>query len=77
MKKIFSLMMVIVAVAMVSCCGNANQKKAECCPENAAECVKSECCAECDKANECPKKAECCPEAAAPAEEAPAAVPAE
>ena len=48
MKKIFSLMMVIAAVAMVSCCGNANQKKAECCPE-----------------------------AAAPAEEAPAAVPAQ
>ena len=73
MKKIFSFVMLVAAVAMVSC-GNCNQKKAEC-PENAAECVKSECCAECEKAEECPKAAEAAQEApaeAAPAEVAPA-----
>ena len=68
MKKIFSFVMLVAAVAMVSC-GNCNQKKAEC-PENAAECVKSECCADCEKAEECPKAAEAAQEA--PAEAAPA-----
>ena len=70
MKKIFSFVMLVAAVAMVSC-GNANQKKAEC-PENAAECVQPECCAECEKAAECPKAEAPAAEAAAPAEAAPA-----
>lgn len=70
MKKIFSLMMVVAAVAMVSCGGNANQKKAGCCAEKAPECVKTECCAECEKAPECPKAAEAAPAAeVAPAAE--------
>ena len=73
MKKIFSLMMVVAAVAMVSCGGNANQKKAGCCAEKAPECVKTECCAECEKAPECPKAAEAAAEAAPAAEVAPAA----
>lgn len=75
MKKIFSLVMLVAAVAMVSC-GNCNKKKAECCPENAAECVKTECCADCEKAPECPKAAEAAAEVApeaAPAEVAPEA----
>lgn len=55
MKKIFSFVMLVAAVAMVSC-GNCNQKKAECCN---AECAKTECCADCEKAPECPKT-ECC-----------------
>ena len=71
MKKIFSFVMLVAAVAMVSC-GNCNQKKAEC-PENAAECVNTECCAGCEKAAECPKAAEAAVEEAAPAEAAPAA----
>ena len=70
MKKIFSFVMVAAAVAMVSC-GNLCQKKAEC-PENAAECVKTECCEKCDKAEECPKAAEAPAEAAPAAEVAPA-----
>ncbi|MBO5813587.1 MAG: hypothetical protein J6R13_03635 [Alistipes sp.] len=72
MKKIFSFVMLVAAVAMVSC-GNCNKKKADCCPENAAECVKTECCAGCEKAPECPKAAEAAAEAA-PAEAAPEAV---
>ncbi len=63
MKKIFSFVMLVAAVAMVSC-GNCNQKKAECCGDCQAEAQKTECCAECNKAEECPKAA---------AEEAPAA----
>ena len=70
MKKIFSFVMLVAAVAMVSC-GNCNKKKAEC-PENAAECVKTECCAECEKSAECPKAAEAAAAEAAPAEVAPA-----
>lgn len=69
MKKIFSFVMLVAAVAMVSC-GNCNQKKAEC-PENAECCVKTECCAECEKAAECPKAAEAAAESA-PVEVAPA-----
>ena len=75
MKKIFSLVMLVADVAMVSC-GNCNKKKAECCPENAAECVKTECCEGCEKAPECPKAAEAAAEVApeaAPAEVAPEA----
>ena len=42
MKKILSLVVLAAAVAMVSCCGNANQKKAECCAKK-AECAKTDC----------------------------------
>lgn len=62
MKKILSLVVVVAAVAMVSCAGN-NTKKAEATCEPAA-------CAQCDEAATCP-------EAAAPAAEAPAEAPAE
>lgn len=69
MKKIFSFVMLVAAVAMVSC-GNSNQKKAECCGDCQAEAPKTECCAECEKAAECPNAA--APAEAAPAEVAPA-----
>ena len=71
MKKIFSFVMLVAAVAMVSC-GNCNQKKAECCGDCQAEAPKTECCAECEKAAECPNAA--APAEAAPAEAAPAEV---
>lgn len=70
MKKIFSFVMLVAAVAMVSC-GNCNQKKAECCGDCQKEAPKTECCAECEKAAECPK-AEAPAAEAAPAEVAPA-----
>ena len=77
MKKIFSFVMLVAAVAMVSC-GNCNQKKAECCGDCQKEAPKTECCAECEKAAECPKAEAPAAEAAAPAEAAPAeAAPAE
>ena len=69
MKKIFSFVMLVAAVAMVSC-GNGNQKKAECCGDCQAEAPKTECCVECEKAAECPNAA--APAEAAPAEVAPA-----
>lgn len=75
MKKIFALAVLFAAVSMVSC--GCFQKKAECAEAEAA----TECCADCEKAEECTEKCcaecekaqECCGECA----EAPAEVAAE
>lgn len=78
MKKIFSFAIVLAAVAMISCDGNANQAaqaeaeapttEAACCGE-CAEKAAEECCAE--KKGECcgEQKAECCGECAEKAAE--------
>ena len=71
MKKIFSFVVVMAAVAMVSCCGNSNKKAAEgeateaaACTECTEKCDSTEaCCAEkCDSTKDCAEKAEgeCC-----------------
>ena len=54
MKKIFALAVLFAAVSMVSC--GCFQKKAECAEAEAA----TECCADCEKAEECTEK--CCAE---------------
>lgn len=68
MKKIFSFAIVLAAVAMISCGGNATKPAAEAAaeaPKTEAACPectqcdstkKAECCAKCDST----KKAECC-----------------
>ena len=73
MKKIFSFVVVMAAVAMVSCCGNSNKKAAEgeapaapatteaaACTECTEKCDSTEaCCAEkCDSTKDCAEKAE-------------------
>lgn len=47
MKKIFSFVVVLAAVSMVSCCGNGNknEEKAACCEGEAVECAEG-CCKE-------------------------------
>lgn len=64
MKKIFSFAIVVAAVAMIGCCGNANNKKAE--AEAQTEC------ANCENAEGCGEKADscCCEKAAAEGAEA-------
>ena len=61
MKKIFSFAIVVAAVAMIGCCGNAN-KKAEAEAQAQTECANCEnaegCC--CEKTDSC-----CCCEKAA------------
>ena len=64
MKKIFALAVLFAAISLVACGGE--QKKAADAQEEAA----TECCAECEKAAECPNAA--APAEAAPAEVAPA-----
>ena len=73
MKKIFSFVVVMAAVAMVSCFGNSNKKAAEgeaaasgasteaaACTECTEKCDSTEaCCAEkCDSTKDCAEKAE-------------------
>lgn len=67
MKKIFSFVVVMAAVAMVSCCGNSNKKTADgeaaavatteasACTECTEKCDSEEaCCAEkCDSTKDC------------------------
>lgn len=75
MKKIFSFVIVLAAVAMVGCCGNQNKKAAEgaaACEqcENAAECNEqkacceeadsTKCCEKCEKAEACKEEGKCC-----------------
>ncbi|MCM1300166.1 MAG: hypothetical protein NC250_03415 [Alistipes senegalensis] len=59
MKKIFSFAIVVAAVAMIGCCGNANNKTAE--AEAQTEC------ANCENAEGCCEKTDscCCEKAAA------------
>lgn len=72
MKKIFSLAIVLCAVAMVSCCGNANKKAATAettATETAATKAACDACTEkCDSAASCCEKGDaaksCCDEAA-------------
>ncbi len=64
MKKIFSFAIVVAAVAMIGCCGNANNKKAEAEAQAQTECANCENAEGCEKADSC-----CCCEKAA-AEEA-------
>ena len=70
MKKIMSLAIIaLVAVAMVSCCGQPKKKVGACgepCCQPKTECVECPAKAECPKANvECPQeKCQQCPQAA-------------
>lgn len=72
MKKIFSFVVVLAAVAMVGCCGNSNKKAAEGEAEAAAatEAVCEGCTEECDSAATCDKPCENCDKAAETTEEA-------
>ncbi len=58
MKKFYSFLIVAAAVAMVSCCGNANKTAAAAEAEGAAVEACDKAC--CDKADSCKK--ECCKE---------------
>lgn len=61
MKKIFSFVIVLAAVAMVSCCGNSNKKAAE--GETAA--TEASACAGCEEkcaAEACDSTKSCCAE---------------
>ena len=71
MKKIFSFVVVMAAVAMVSCCGNSNKKAAQGeaaavdakCDAEACDSSKSCCAEKCDSTKSCcAEKAEgaCC-----------------
>ena len=54
MKKIFSLVIVLAAVAMVSCGGNANKKAAaEAAATEAAATVEAAACEKCDSTAAC------------------------
>lgn len=56
MKKIFSFVVVLAAVAMVGCAGNSNKKAAEVeaeATEAAVECTAVECTEECDSTKVC------------------------
>ena len=60
MKKIFAMVVMAAAFAMVSCGGNPNKKAAEAeTRSEQTECCEGECCGECE--GECCKK-ECCAE---------------
>ena len=59
MKKIFSFVVVMAAVAMVSCCGNSNKKAAQ------GEAAEASACAGCDAkcdAEACDSSKSCCAE---------------
>ena len=63
MKKIFSFVVVMAAVAMVSCCGNSNKKAAQ--GEAAAVATEASACAGCDAkcdAEACDSSKSCCAE---------------
>ena len=70
MKKLFTLMVIVAAAAMVSCGGNKANKAAEAeaavteCCEEAKECC-GECEGECCKEGECQEEGKTCCEAAA------------
>lgn len=62
MKKIFSFVIVLAAVAMVSCCGNSNKKAAE---GEAAAATEVSACAGCEEkcaAEACDSTKSCCAE---------------
>ncbi|MDE6445556.1 MAG: hypothetical protein K2L06_01685 [Alistipes sp.] len=70
MKKIFSFVVALAAVAMVGCCGNANTKSAEAQAEETvveAQAEENTCCGACEKSDStaCDKCAEVETEAAA------------
>jgi hypothetical protein len=73
MKKILSLVVLVAAVAMVSCAGNNNKKSDACCDKAACEqCEKAPECAGCPAeadapAAECANCPDCAKEAPAPA----------
>ena len=63
MKKIFSFVVVLVAVAMVGCCGNSNKKAAETTEAAAVEATATEaacegCTEKCDSTATCEAAAE-------------------
>lgn len=64
MKKIFSFVIVVAAVAMVGCCGNTNKKAAE--GEAAAVATEVSACAgcteKCDAEKACEAEKSCCAE---------------
>ena len=63
MTKIFSFVVVMAAVAMVSCCGNSNKKAAQ--GEAAAVATEASACAGCDAkcdAEACDSSKSCCAE---------------
>ena len=64
MKKIFSFVVVMAAVAMVSCCGNSNKKAAQ--GEAASVATEASACAGCDAKcdAECDSTKSCCAEKA-------------
>lgn len=57
MKKIFSCVIVLAAVAMVSCCGNSNKKAAEGAAVEATAVEATDACAGC--AEKCDSTAAC------------------
>ena len=67
MKKILSLVVLVAALAMVSCAGNNNKKKCDkvCEPVTCEQCEKAAACDKCPEAAPACDKATCdkCPEA--------------
>ena len=68
MKKIFSLVIVLAAVAMVSCGGNANKKAAAEAAATEAAATEASACEGC--AEKCDSTAACCEQADSTAAEA-------